>query len=322
MEMIANDLDIRKGDNEDLEHWHKRVFYSSIGLNMLTATYDYDDDNVYQEDNGADTVSMQHIHNRAVELATIIGNTVFDQNDADAMREIYIKAGYMLHRANRLTYPPEKHSLIGEICISRGQAPWNVQHMSGLGTFIVDDEAKSLIHWDDMFCVEKKGILDWYRQFEKILTWSKTNRIPENVEYANIFEDTTSGYWLNRPPQKGTTIYRDKRNGERQYGLLKITDQYETASLPNWRTAKLEYLRITLPLRILSGYVPIIRIRHNGAAAELYSEYLLPPAEQNIYELFSWPNTENSHWNRIISIQILPLMKELFTRMGFTIDEE
>lgn len=319
---IADDLDIRKGNRENSEDWHKRVIYSFIGLSMLTATYDYDDNDVIQRNFCPDTVSMQHIRNRAVELSDIFGNTTFDEKYADAVREIYIKAGYMLHHANRLTYPPEKYSQIGGICISRGQAPWTVEHMSGLGTFVLNTEGKELIKWDDMFCVEKKAISDWYQQFKKVLNWRKTNQLPENVEYANILENSTSGYWQNKPPKEGVTIYRDKRNGERQYGLLKITDRYETCPLANWRAEKLEYLRITLALRIQSGYVPVMKIRHDGAVAELHSDYLLPSLEQNIYELFSWPNTENYFWNRIISIQVLPLMKELFTRMGFTINEE
>jgi hypothetical protein len=252
----------------------------------------------------------------------------YDEKFTKTMRETYINTGYMLHLANRLTYPSPKFSQVGDIFLTRGQLPWTVKYMSGLGTLTNSCGENVVVPWDEMFCVEKESIAHWFLQFEKHLNWRETDQLPENVEYANTTETLSLGYWLNHPPRNGIALCRDKRDGTRQYNMIRITAPYAICSLPDWQVEhfenqmrKPEYLRILLALRIQDGQVPTVKIRRNGLIANIRSDVLLPPFEQNLFELYSWPDAE-SNWNRVVAIKLLPLIMGLFTRMGFIVDDE
>ena len=319
IDRISTDLDIKKGLHEDIDSWQKRVIYSCIGMNMLASAYDYDDFEIEPSEN---TVSMQHVKNRGDALAEILTNDTVNPELIEEIRDLYIRTGFLLHKANRLTYPNLKYSSYGDIYFSRGQTPWTVNHISGLALFATEcNQENTLINWEEMFCIEEKSIMHWYEQFEKALNWSVISTLPADVEYINISESQYQGYWQKHSPKSGITLCRDQR-GVQQYQLIKITDKYMRCNLPDWRVAGKEYIRIALALRIQSDRVPSVTIRQDGKIAEIYADYLLPPFEQNMFELFSWPDSKNISWNRVISIKILPLMIELFTRMGFKIIEE
>lgn len=317
---IACDLSIARGDSEHEVSWKNRVVYSCIGLNMLAAACDYDDERYESIDESA-SVSMQHVLHRGKELYDILG-IMDDQNKADDIRAQYVKTGYLLHKANRLTLASKSYGRCDDLYLTRGQAAWNVTNMSGLGTFQTDFISEPTMLWDKLFCIERNSILSRLKLVEKEIKWKTQNILPENVEYANILDTPLAGYWTKKPPQKDITICRDIIKGERKYSFIRVSDKYEICPIADWQTQNEEYYRITLALRIKAGYEHQLRILHDGQMAWINSDYLLPPFEQNLFELFSWPNSANSRFNRMASVQILPLLKELFHRMNFHVIEE
>jgi hypothetical protein len=324
---IASTLHIRKGNSESETEWRKRILYSAAGLNMLSAVYDYDDNAEIADG----TVSMIHVWTRGEELLMAY-NELYDlQTDvgkmAEDIRTLYIKTGYMLHRASRLTYPAAVCAAAGMTYVSRGQYPWREPHMSGLGTLSGAAEG-TLIDVDDMFHLEKRDINEWYESFIHNIRWRKRDLPPSNVEYIKTVEDLAEGYWRRSPPITGISLCRDKREGRRQYDLLSFSgDTIESCVLPSWQVDNGEYFRIALALRVKAGSVPMLTIRNDGAISELRSGYLLPPSEQNFFELLTWPMEQDSsgkfsRWARKGSSLLLPAFKKLFSRMGFRIREE
>ena len=316
LEQMAENLHIRQGKHEAKNRWEWRVIYSVIGLSMLASAYDYDGEAIEAE--AGVTVSMQHVLNRGEDLAGLL--SVYDQGIVCDIRKAYIENGYMLHRANRLTYPYASFSKLEDVFYTRGQLPWRVDNMSGLGTFTKRIIAGIKIDPDIMFHIDKHHISDWFTEFQKRVHWRHIDRLPENVEYTNVHGERGAPYWIAYPPKDGITIYRDRNPVNRQYKLIDISS-HAVYSLPDWRTSQKEYLRIFLALRLTAGQKHVVYIRNDGIIAEVDPSYLLPPREQNLYELFSWPNTEASGWKRIISAEVLPLIKEIFEKMGFVVEE-
>jgi hypothetical protein len=330
IEKIAGDLDIAPGVREQAEAWAGRVIYSAAGLNMLAAAYDYDD-----SADDAGTVSMQHVGKRGKTLLKILGmGSGVDVNGhcfgkrVVYMRKLYRDTGYLLHRARRLTYAPDCCAKIGDFYITRGQPPWGgvsgETHVSGLASFS-SKGVSSVSDLEDMFHIDRMGgktILEWYDAFIQSAGWQPCGSFPDNVEYANINDGSTRDYWIDRHPKSGISVFREKRQGEPRYSLLKITDRLEFCDLQDWQIKRKEYWRIIAALKIESGSAPSLTIRQDGPVFELRLGYLLPLAEQNLFELCSWPVSENKPWHRICSMSALPLVEKICVRLDYNIQKE
>jgi len=326
---ISEDLHIEKGPDETVASWENRILYSYLSLNMLTASYDCEETIVGVEQPRCKTVSKQHVIKRAEELVGTVGVGRFHLSIFDNIRKNYIATGYLLNCSNRFAPPPKQFGTAGAIQLSRGELPWDVQYMSGSGTYEIlagEDHQNQL--WDDLFCIMKKPIMEWFLAFKSTLHWKNISQLPANTEYANMHNIKGLSYWINKPSNVSITIMRDSQNyGGRQYHLIRKAHPFEVSILPEWLAKNEEYLRVALALRIRYGCEHKLHITYDGAIAHLRSDYLLPPAEQNFYEMFSWPSDmENgcagNRWNRTVSIHVLPVIKTLFLRMGFRLDEE
>ncbi len=252
---VSEQLDIKKGSKESLDSWKQRVLYSSIGVNMLAATYDYDDDSLFG--NANNSISMQHILKR--------GKMIFgaynalgemkngETNLPDHIRKLYIKTGYILHRSNRLTYPPTTQAEYNNIFFTRGQLPWTVTAMSGAGTYSRNEIAGANNTLADMFHLERKSIMEWYQAFERSISWRINDRLPDDVEYINTFDSSSNSYWTTKLPGTGIFLCRSKHNSEHVFKLLRIHDVIESYTIPSWRVDKGEYFRIALALRVRTG---------------------------------------------------------------------
>jgi len=186
---IANELQVPQGNKEPEDHWKRRVLYSSIGLHMLASSYDYDDDSMFDDSLIDDNVSMQRILKRGQHLSEVYRDffELEAQELAEYIRTLYIKTGYLLHTADRLTYPGSACASYGDFYLVRGVEPWKVGRMSGLGTCSYAAQgAESSV--ECLFHLEGKDILSWYRQFSEDLQWRVIGDLPSDVEYINIVE--------------------------------------------------------------------------------------------------------------------------------------
>lgn len=317
---IADDLNIRREGNESKESWKNRILYSLTGLQMLSSLYDCDDSSLADLDYQNGTISMQHVLKRGGKLVK-----VFDLTDdcAEKIRELYVSGGFMLHKNNRLAPPLLTISGIGNVALFRGLPPWKASNVSGLGIWGIEENTACI---EDMFNIEKQNIPDWFDNFMNRVHWRKIQTLYADVEFLNITEPSKYGYWLQRPPSNGTTVCRTINAGERQYSLLKFGEDIKVCHLPNWFATHGEYRRIAIALRIYANNRPTVRITKHRYTANIAFDYMLPPSEQIFAELYSWSAEANpfdirGRLLRIISIELLPIYKTIFIRLGFNLQE-
>lgn len=310
---LVSSLGIPSYKGESAESHLQRLVYSTVGLQMLASLYDFDDD-ADDMDNG--TVSMQHFCRRGIRLFrayNALFGTNFDENEeAESIRKQYCKCGYALHRANRLTYPKETSTAAASIWLTRGQVPWTVSAVSGLGTY-------SLQSIGSIRDSELTDINQWMAGFEKTLKWVNAE-LPADIEFLNIDESPKKGYWLEKVPHQNRLLFRTKNVADQRYGIADRTTG-SIAQLSDWQVLSGEYIRIAIALRMIAGFAPECEITALGPVAFISSSYLLPPKEQNLFELYSWKNERNSPWGRFIAIELVPYFKQLFALNGFAIRE-
>ena len=312
---IADDLGIQRDSSETEHYWQDRVIYSAVGINLLASACSHSEEDKFG-------VSMQRVLSRGCELFRIFGK---EQDMADtviAMRETYQQTGYFLHRPNRLAFPPEVVAQHGDVCFTRGQAPWAVNRMSGLGTFTLQhfDASSSFA---DMFHLGKQPLVQWFKEFERTLKWQLLERLPDNVEFLNIDRSPFEGYWNLRRPKEGISMCKEIPHG--RYTLLKIVGETISGSmLDDWVSIDGAYLSIAIALRIMTKNTPSVHIGKSRHIARIKSDYLLPPHEQAVYELFTWPEPgeSNPRWNRIAAIEIVSALTDMFAFVGYTINTD
>ena len=315
---IADDLCIAKEQDEADETWKRRVFYSVTGLQMLSSLYDFDDDMSFGDEVSDNTVSMQHVLHRGKNLAEIFGENSFD---ADRVRELYIQNGFMLYKNNRLAYPKTTFAEAEGMFLARGLPPWKAKKVSGLG-MMTQKASVAAVRVEDMFNIERSSIGDWFDKFINTISWEKVDCLPQDVEWLNISEKPTIGYWLSKPPQRGFSLCRTKSKVVKDYNLLRVSDGVARCPLPTWRVENGEYYRIAIALRVLNNNAPTVMFKKQKHTVTAKFDYLLPPAEQNFIELFSWntsdkPSDLSGRLERVFAIDLHKTITTVFERLGY-----
>jgi hypothetical protein len=317
MAEVAGNLNITQEENEPDSQWHRRIAHSLIGGQMLSALYDFDDTAHPSNDNLDTSVSMQYILKRGESLISALD---IDEFEADNLRNLYMRTGYMMHKSNRLTYPLRSYANSGDITFVRGFSPFERVYLSGIGGYIIKSES-SAMSVEKMFGIEELDSLSWLSNVEKSIIWRDTDQLPQDVEFLNLCNDAKRGYWQSTPPLNGITLCRTTGIGETEYTLLRISNTIQKSVMPTWRIENGEYYRIAIALRIANGNAPSANIEFKKYTAEIVTDFLLPSAEQNFFELYSWPTIGNSRWRRTISLKLYPTLIRILERLGYKLSE-
>jgi hypothetical protein len=313
---ISEQLNIPKEPYETDSQWCGRLICSLISGHMLAALYDFDDDFQAYDSNTDNTVSMHHVLKRGEELKTVIDI----EFDCDYIRQLLIQNGYMLHKSNRLTYPPKMIANDNNITFVRGISPWERLFFSGAGMYRPVREPSN-VSVEKMFGISEQDIDKWFDNFKKHLKWKNVTELPQNLEFLNTDDSAVKGYWQSKVPKSGTTLCRTKDGGDREYSIIRLTNGIEKSNLPDWQTENGEYHRIAIALRRANNNAPTLTATLKTYTAEVDITYLLPTVEQNFFELYSWAKEENNRWRRIVSIEIYPTLKRILGRLGYKIYE-
>ena len=97
--------------------------------------------------------------------------------------------------------------------------------------------------------------------------------------------------------------------------------------LRDWSTGNPDYggyRRIAAALLDRYQLLPPIRVRFSGPAAEVRLGYLLPPAEENFFKLYSWPVVQRDNskaFSRIMMEPIYNVFKEHLEKVGYRFEE-
>ena len=317
MAEISVKLCIPREVDEIEQHWHKRITYSLVGGHMLSALYDFYDDVQSADGTSDNTVSMQHVLKRGEGLIAALDTC---DVDSEKLIKLFVDTGYMLHKNNRFTYPLRTIANTDNISFLRGILPWEKFSISGTGAYTIGFEDSSTTI-ERMFGIEEQNINNWFSNFMNNIRWQETDHMPQDVDFLNISGNAKNGYWQTRPPKQGITLCRSKGNGKKEYMILRLSNIIEKSVLPDWRIDNGEYYRIAIAIRISNENAPTVTVRLKKYTVELVTDFLLPSAEQNFFELYSWATSGDSRWRRTIAINLYPTFKRIFERLGYKISE-
>ncbi len=81
-------------------------------------------------------------------------------------------------------------------------------------------------------------------------------------------------------------------------------------------------MRIALALMKEQGIAYHAWIKKGVELSWVSLDWMLPRREQDFFELYSWPEkTQNSHWHRLFSNDLLPFILHMLENLGFIIQE-
>jgi len=315
---ISRQLGILKEPFEDSIAWQNRIKHSVLGLQLLSALYDKYDD--FEDDALADnSVSRQHITSRAKKLADIFA---IEQDDCDAIIELYTKMGFMLEKRNRLVYPPVSTAQVGQNVIVRGVHPSSAVVVSGLG-FLIESNSVTLSNIDEMFNLATIEIMQWHESFMELLTeqWVDAKELLD----VQFFNPTAKPWesWSDNSPKSGLILCRNTELAGRRYRIVSA-DRHRCVVLPF--IGRGEYRRLEISLRILADNPPKAKITKYKRTSIFDCDFWLPPMEQSFVELYSWKrgNSQDSNrWlqSRIVANELHDVFIRIFRRMGYEIEE-
>jgi hypothetical protein len=317
---IADELSIRKSVDEEEAAYRFRLLYSALGLQILAAANDGEESgHVAAQANMPLGVSVQHVRNRAQELALQFGLDDPERHWPGIILGTYLKAGFLYHAVYRIMPCRLSYARTESIILQRGEDAMLVRRMSGLGS-LKDQGATGIERTiEEQFNLEACTNYAWFSAFMGSLSWQDYSDLPTDGQYLNSTYDFRKGYWQTKAPKSSLLLWR---SGDfRDYRLFRLIGEKQMSKIPDYLTSGGKYLRIALALLVQNGFIPRSTLRIGNKLAKIELDYLLPPEEQTFFELYSWPDIDEkglgTRLNRFVDPALVPVLKQLLERLGF-----
>lgn len=318
---IADELNIKRGEGESLDHWKIRVVFSAIARASLVSLWDSD---VTEE-----VTSIIHFKRRVKELIHAYEKLYPElklhriaANMSDELYELYLDAGFFYHRAERIS--PAKSIAAGAdgILLLRTPTPDQDVLMSGRGFFRKQDEKTEIADVNDVFLPGVERLKESWEFLKSQVQWDKYT-LP-NPEFLNTKLPIKSKYWINDPVYGEISLARIGFPGNYIYYLYYLSDnRKEMYQLPGWMVDKGNYRRIAMQLFQDSQDIPPIKLHNRGEVTDVVMSYLLPPEEMTLLLLYSWPyDFENaSPFALTMSTVIVSVIQRVLQGIGYRFEE-
>ena len=297
--------------NENHEQWTARVLYSGAGLWGLASLWDTENDKI---DNpyGRHEVSVDHCKKRMETFlnagCSCLNQRVFSDTEklAEHIYEVYKDTGNFYHRPYRLspinlTLAEAQNNI--PIYLMKGWNPCQVENarISGLGLYIpqakrIDKtKVKSL---SGSFGLESMSIQKlWEIISKRFNNWRPFSETSARKEFLYLRDDQYKTYWRSQPQENlSMSLLRLGEKGTRSYYIYRRskTNEIEVMDLPLWQCEKGNYLTLALVLKHAQAISSEFYYRDLGKNyVEIEFGFLLPPAEQSFYQLYTWPEKCN-----------------------------
>lgn len=323
--------------------------FSIACLQSLFSLFDVTDD---QDEEEVNTVSVQAFKKRTSELFSYlliegcapelkIHFTEEDEIEDDFLLspqniyDIYLNTGYFYHKNNKVSAIPVKKASVCDITFIKGAYYSDDLKMSGAGLYIslnnsverVDNEIETVIQ---MFHLSKQSCYESLRSTLKLHSFSSFD-LEDNsnkIEYLNLskrIDYKNKVYWLASPGKASDfdiTLLRKQLSdvaGYEYYLIRKVKeDQFEAYKLKDFQSIGKEYLYLARGILEREGVLPPISYKNEGNLTNISIGYLLPPSEQNFFELYSWPvSKESASFNRVMSTNVFMAFKCVLEHKGY-----
>ena len=323
---ITQDLNILPGYSESEESYKSRIVYSAIGHMSLASLYDVDE---HEE-----IISVQHFRNRAETLYdTYLSiypelNRVFrteSDNFSKSVYNIFLKAGYIYHRSNRITASAFRTAKSNGITFARGTPLNNKIFLSGLGEYLPKNALDNSVTVPELFCLQRLTLSELWRRMSANIQWHKINP-PENSEYLRKIPPFSRGYFKEQPDKDGKiSVLRTKTNSVYLYYFYTyMDDKFWGTQIPSWQADNGEYQLLSNCIINSEGNLPPSVYHADNNIVYLTLEYLYPPSVMNMIKLYSWPGNYDSFSNFkfILSRDVFFALKTELERLGYSFREE
>lgn len=324
---IAHEINVIQDPMEDEIEWKQRLFYSICGRMGLASLWDCPED---------EDISVQHFKSRCMELLEafenlcpeIVSQANYGDHDFDLIEGIYnlyYLGGQFYHKRNRLSPSKPAYLSIGDVSMIKGLYATDICFMSGLGPYLLVEE-KGFSNESFHFNHPKAELM-----LDTMVNNAQWREVPNDIDNYSFLRTRPPyghGYWVkNRDRNQGLSLirYDGDVNSPKQYFLVKIeNDKVRISDLPEWISKNRMHVYLSLAMLRHFESLPPITIRKYKTIAMLEISYRLPPEEETLVKMYSWPQQydgEDRPFKRIISIELLEAMKSLFAQMGFEIQE-
>ncbi len=337
---IAQELNINPFVNESDELMKARLFYSVAGRWALACLWDNELQNTVSTEHMKTTI--QNCLEAFLQMSPDVGYQfphVALLNLTEEIYQQYKKTGYFYEKACRIGAPVFMQANVDGCYFLRGIPAGLSCKMSGLGPYCIGDGSAvtNSIFLEEMFHCLPFPIREWWKNFQArqsfhvIENWNSFEFMQKNICIG-------TKWWKSQPDTDGAvSLARTNSVPLREYhlycfsnGVMQMSD-----TLPSWQTDHLEYCRIAAAVMQENGTSPRIYTEDIGGAKKIKLQYLLPPPEQNFFELYSWPldfkefgvdASKNAKFylkvNRVMAGEVYPAFRKLASQLGYHFEED
>ena len=338
LNVISQQLSLYQDKSESTEEWHGRVLYSTLGKLSLASLWDSPDD--WNHELSVQAFKSKIKTNTEYYQKIVHSNCLYlcdSQTLADEIYSLYKKSGFIYHRANWI-YPSICSSYkFGNIHIIRNGNPLKCRNMSGLGEYTSHTEQteKTYSESEEMFSLHTIPFAKSVEEYIKDAVWNPIAEFPDGTEFLE-HSPFRKGYW-RKSPSDGIEISLLRvplAAGHLYYFYQESENSWEWSQLPAWltnpvidNTESKEWLSIATGLLMLSNSLPTIDIATSDKLITITIPYLLPPAEEAFFELYSWPLKDvfltdfKQHYTRKMSTDIFPIFEKMMKQLGYKFTE-
>lgn len=330
---ICNDLGLQPGSTETNEKFKCRAVYSAIGRLAHSALWDEIEginkaERFTNPDNDPSIIHFKTRVKKSLDAFIRIFPEIssFYNDDPQILADIIFKqleaTGQLYHLPYRVSPPIRTAASNNGITFERGFSPFEKNICaSGLGAYTKSNSSTALTV-EEMFNIPvEKPVKHW----ENTIRNAKFSLIviDDKFEFLNLNVKKYERYWVNKNDlESGFSLMRTTDKGNRFYYLYKVENgNFLTSQLPDFLTTDYEYLTLANGCLYSRKSLPKSTYYLDGSIVILNIGYLFPPSVQNFVMLYSWPanfkDIKDERYNRIISADVFPAIKQVVENCGF-----
>lgn len=338
LQKVADELHIRKGNEENDLSFQCRIVYSVMGRMAIASLWDTLEDGALPGDEPVSIVRLKKRIDQIAfgymelypELKSVLRNEVL-QEIKDEIYQTYLKSGYFYHNPYRIAPCAPCGSAVGNVWLTRGLPLGQEQYCSGLGTYqLTSDGMERLISVEEMFQLYQNSIVMPWRELASDAVWSPF-QVDSTVRFLKLAPPFRTGYWSEKPDKGIVSMCMVATEGAPRYYLYQ-TDGGEVYASPIPEWLLMNPINENANNRLFSnsllanlGTLPPTKFHMDGQVVSISIEYLYPAMELNLVKLYSWPQSfhrPQSPFSRIMDSNVFLAIRETMENKGYRFQEE
>lgn len=321
LEKSSEKLNILCGNTETELSYKSRLLYSMLGRMAYASLWDTEEEQEF--------ISLIHF-TRRIETLLYSYTEMYPEikysfpedskKISEDIRRLFQNTGQFYHSPNKISTAAYRKAEIHQTVFLRGASLSESVCISGLGMYQMTEHVSDDIRQvNEMFRLSDSPA-EYWNQTVQNAKWHEM-QTEQLLEYLCTEPPFRRGYWVQKPDKEMISLARTADMQNRLYYLYQLQeDKLLVSQLPVWMTANDQYRLLSNGCLMQMQKLPELSFHEDGEIIRISLRYLLPPAEQNFLELYSWPENYLNlprHFQRICSKAIFPSIKLIFEKNGY-----